>query len=310
MGSLVAGRFALAGLDVLLLGRPSAHLTAVRRRGLLLEEEDGSRHRIPLAAADDPAAVAGRDCALVLVKAWATGEAVAPLRPHLGPAATIVTLQNGLGNAAAIRAALGDGHGAEVLVGVTSQAALRCEPGTVRHTGSGPTVVGREDGTAGGTLARVAEALAAALAAATAVADVERWAWRKLAINAAINGLTALAGIPNGAVLADPALHAAAADLAREVEAVARARGLELGDVVAATEEVARATAANRSSMLLDLEAERRTETDAIYGSVLAAGAAAGIDTPANRLVAALVAARERRGPERSRGETRAGARR
>ncbi|MDP9363715.1 MAG: hypothetical protein M3Q10_05725, partial [Chloroflexota bacterium] len=99
-------------------------------------------------------------------------------------------------------------------------------------------------------------------------------------------------------VLAEPGLRAAAADLAREVEAVAQARGLELGNVVVATEEVARATAANRSSMLLDLEAGQRTETDAIYGSVLAAGAAFGIDTPANRVVAALVTARERRGSD------------
>ncbi|MDP9366548.1 MAG: 2-dehydropantoate 2-reductase, partial [Chloroflexota bacterium] len=150
MGSLVAARIALAGLDVVLLGRPSPHLEAVRRRGLSLEEEEGTRRQIPLAVSDDPSAVAGCDCVLVLVKAWATAAAIVPLRPHLDERATVVTLQNGLGNAAAIRVALGEGHGAEILVGVTSQAALREEPGTVRHTGRGPTVVGRADGTAGG----------------------------------------------------------------------------------------------------------------------------------------------------------------
>lgn len=294
MGSMLAARFSLAGMDVVLLGRPSPHMDAVRERGLTLEEEDGERRLIPLNATDDASAVADRDLVVLLVKAWATAGAVAPLRSHLKAAATLVTLQNGLGNTAAIRAALGSGHEAAIVLGITSQAAWRLAPGLVRHTGRGPTVVGHEDGAADGRLADAAGAFAAAMPPAVAVTDIQRWAWRKLAVNAAINGLTALAGVPNGGIVTDPGLRGAATDLAREVEAVARAKGIELGDVVAAVEEVARATAANRSSMLIDLDAGGPTEVDAIYGIVLRAGAAAGIDTPANRTVAALIRARER----------------
>lgn len=294
MGSLVAARFAVAGLDVVLLGRPSAHLRSVRAGGLTLEEQNGDRRSVAVTATDASAAVRGRDLVVLVVKAWATTEAVAPLRPYLAPEATIVTLQNGLGNAAAVRASLRPGHDLPVLVGVTSQAALRGAPGVVRHTGQGPTVLGREDGAADGRLADAAGVFAAALPPAVAVTDIERWAWRKLAVNAAINGLTALAGVPNGGILADPGLRAAAADLAREVEAVARAKGFELGDVVATVEDVAQATAENRSSMLVDLEAGGRTEADAIYGALLAEGKRVGTDTPANRVVAALVRARER----------------
>jgi 2-dehydropantoate 2-reductase len=57
---------------------------------------------------------------------------------------------------------------------------------------------------------------------------------------------------------------------------------------------VASATAANRSSMLRDLETGRRTEVAAIHAAVVAAGEAAGVETPANRVIAALVRARER----------------
>lgn len=298
MGSLVAARLALAGFAPTLLGRSSPHLAAIQAAGLRVEEADGTTRVVPLRATTEPAAVAGHDLLVLLVKAWATGEALAPLRSSLSPATTVLTLQNGLGNAAAVRAALGDGGGdgpaPAVVVGVTSQAALRLGPGSVRHTGSGPTAVGREDGSIDDDLVAVAAALTAAGLPTEAVSDIEQRVWGKLAINAAINGLTALAGVPNGAVATDPGLAAAGAVLAGEVAAVARAHGIEPGEVAVAVAEVARATAANRSSMLRDLETGGQTEVGAIHEAVVAAGEAVGVETPANRVVAALVLARER----------------
>lgn len=295
LGSLVAARLALAGYPVAVVDRPgSPHLTAIRRAGLILEEIDGSERTVPLSALGGPEAVAEAAVVVVLVKAWATEAAVAPVAAHLRPGTTLLTLQNGLGNAEAIRRALGATNEAVAVVsGVTSQAAFRLAPGRVRHAGQGPTLIGQADGRS--ERARtIADALTTARLPATVVPDIERHQWRKLAVNAAINGLTALAEVPNGTLIEDPELRHAAALVAREVEAVARARGIELGDVVAAVEQVARATAANRSSMLRDVETGGRTEVDAIHGAVVAAGEAVGVDVPATRVLAALVAARER----------------
>lgn len=297
MGSLLAARLALAGTPVLLIDRSdgvrSAHLAAVRAGGLTLEEGDGTARLVALPVVEAAAAGAA-EVVVVLVKAWATEAAVAPLRGHLRPGVAVLTLQNGLGNAEAIGRGLGGAADVDRLVGVTSQAALRPEPGRVRHTGTGPTLIGRADGRVEGWPRTLAALLSGVGLPAAAVADIERHVWRKLAVNAAINGVTALAGVENGAVAAEPGLRAAAASVAAEVEAVARARGLELGDVAAAVAEVARATAANRSSMLRDLETGRRTEVDAIYGAVAAAGAAVGVGTPTVGLLAAVIAARQR----------------
>lgn len=294
MGSLVAARLALASVAVRLLGRPSPHLAAIAGGGLRLAELDGSVQTVALAATDRSAVAADADVVIVLVKTWATGEALTPLRSRLRAGTMVLSLQNGLGNAAVIRAALGTGPPADVVLGVTSQAALRAAPGVVRHTGVGPTWIGREGGEIDARLRDVADTFSAAGLPTVAVPDVERAVWRKLAVNAAVNGLTALAGVPNGAIVADPGLREAAGILAGEAEAVARGHGLELGDVGAAVDAVARATAANRSSMLRDLERGVRTEVEAIHGALVAAGAAVGIDAPANRVVAALVRARER----------------
>jgi hypothetical protein len=88
--------------------------------------------------------------------------------------------------------------------------------------------------------------------------------WGKLVINAAINPLTALLGVPNGELLARPAARALMADLACEAAAVAAAQGIRLPypDPVAAAEGVAQRTAANRSSMLQDVQRGAPTEID------------------------------------------------
>jgi 2-dehydropantoate 2-reductase len=217
---------------------------------------------------------------------------MAAIRPYVRADQIILTLQNGVGNAEKIRSALGTGP--RVLVGVTSQAATRLGPGSVRHAGEGPTLIGvldKRDSTAAAELAGV---FAQAGLPAVSVPDIEHWIWRKLAINAAINGLTALGGRENGMIASDASLLDAAEVIAEEVASVARARGIELGGMRRAIFETAVATANNRSSMLQDLEARRPTEVDAIHGAVLAAGEETGIATPATQVIAALIRAKEK----------------
>src|SRR4051812_15412603 len=98
MGSLLAARMVTAGEPVTLLGRPSAHMEAIRTKGLTIQEIDGSRQvvRIPLAV--DPEDARTADLVVVLVKTYATADAITPLKSHLNNAAVVLTLQNGLGN--------------------------------------------------------------------------------------------------------------------------------------------------------------------------------------------------------------------
>ncbi|MGI8485373.1 MAG: ketopantoate reductase family protein, partial [Thermomicrobiales bacterium] len=125
MGSLIAARltqassFAVARTDtapasagehsrerierVLLFGRPSAHLDAIHAHGLQLTELDGSTLTVPIETSSAPADVKGSDVVIVLVKSWASAEAVAPLRTYLTRDTVVLTLQNGLGNASMLR---------------------------------------------------------------------------------------------------------------------------------------------------------------------------------------------------------------
>jgi 2-dehydropantoate 2-reductase len=123
--------------------------------------------------------------------------------------------------------------------------------------------------------------------------DLESLVWGKLVVNAGINALTALLRVPNGALAESAEATALLAGAVAEAAAVARARGTPLpyADPLAHTLEVARATGANRSSMLQDVLRGSPTEIDAINGAVAREGLRLGVPTPVNSMLAALVGA-------------------
>ena len=293
LGSIFAAALSKRGHAVSLLGRPSRHLETLRSEGLRIETRDGRVERLTIAATDDPAVIGDADALIILVKSVDTVSAMSAIRPHARPDQVLLTLQNGLGNAEKIRAALGPGP--RILTGVTSQAATRLGPGWVKHTGVGPTLVGYQDERDAGPAVQLTRIFADAGLPATSVLDIDHWVWRKLAVNAAINGLTALGDFPNGDIANDPGLLDAAEIIAEEVASVAREIGIELGGMRRPVLETAIATRDNRSSMLQDLEAGRPTEVGAIHEAVLAKGAETGIATPAMWVVAALIRAKEKR---------------
>ena len=236
-------------------------------------------------ATSNAAECRGARFALVLVKSWQTERAARMLSVCLAEDGVALTLQNGLGNLEQLTAALG---GERAALGVTTTGATLLGPGRVRAGGSGPTHAAHHP--------HLAPGLALLRAAGFVVEeaeDVEGLLWGKLAVNAAINPLTALLKVPNGRLLELPEARALMGEAALETAAVARAAGIRLPyrDPVAQAEEVARRTAENRSSMLQDRLRRAPTEIDAINGSVAEEGGRRGIPTPVNRTLWRLVRA-------------------
>jgi 2-dehydropantoate 2-reductase len=281
LGSLVGGLLAREH-RVTLVGR-EPHVGAVRDAGLTVEGAFG--FVVHPEARTDPVAA---DLAVVTTKAYDTAAAAAALAgPELGGC---LSLSNGMGN----EAELAERLACPVLAGVTSYGAGTPEPGVVRCTGVGEVVLGPRDGGRSALADRVGAAFRAAGVETVVAEDMPRRLWEKLAVNAGINATTALARVRNGA-LADGPAGAVARTAAREVAALARAEGIELGDerAVAALERVVGATAANHSSMLQDVRGGRRTEVDAIPGYVADRAAEHGLETPVNTTLAGLVRAWE-----------------
>ncbi|MDS0221751.1 ketopantoate reductase family protein [Haloarcula sp. S1AR25-5A] len=258
LGSLVGGLLAREH-DVTLVGR-EPHVRTVTENGLSVVGTEQFRVR-PTAQTTIPTST---DLALVTVKAYDTAGVAAALADCTLDAC--LSLQNGMGNEAQLAAELD----CPVLAGTCSYGARLREPGTVAFTGRGDVVLGDRNGGRSAVADDIGTAFRAAGIETTVAADMPTRLWEKLAVNAGINAVTALARVENGA-LADSPADALAADAARETAAVAREQGIDLSGerAVSLVEAVVHDTAANHSSMYQDISAGQQTEIDAINGYVV-----------------------------------------
>lgn len=296
MGCLFGARLT-PHADVTLVGHWPEQIRALREGPLRFVGLDGQEMAIPVRVAAGVDDLPPCDVALILTKASQTAASAAEAGQVLAPDGVAVTLQNGLGNREALAAAVGPDRATQ---GVTLQAASLRGPGVLVHGGEGPTHLAER--TPGDPVLRALAGLLARAGFETHVAaDVEVLLWSKLVVNAAINPLSALLRVPNGALLDSPAARALLVEAAREVAAVAAAQGIALPfeDAGAYVERAAALVRLNRSSMLQDALRGAMTEIEPINGAVMRAGAAGGVPTPVVTLLYRLVKAGEETAQDR-----------
>lgn len=285
MACLFAARLAAGGVPVVMLGSWQAGLQALGQQGVRLIEADGQEQAYPVRVVSSPADCQGVRYALVLVKSWQTETIAQQVAQCLAPEGLALTLQNGLGNYNVLVAVLGRQRVAQ---GAMTVGATLVAPGVARVAGAGVITLGVH-----AQLQELTNLLGRAGLVVDTVTDIRSVQWGKLVINAAINPLTAILGVPNGELLQRPAARSLLQTTARETAAVAVARGVHLPypDPVTACEAVASQTAANISSMLQDVRRGAPTEIDFINGAVVKAGEKTGVATPINRTLVQLVRA-------------------
>jgi 2-dehydropantoate 2-reductase len=274
-----------------------AQLAAIRAGGLRILEA-GAERRVALRADDDAARLGPQDILFVCLKAHALAEGVAGLAPLVGPGTTIVPAINGVpwwftdacgGVLAGRRLRSVDPQGAiartlppaQVLGCVLHMSAAQGEPGTI-HKGAGHVVVlGRPACAA----PQVDEDGVAALVGAAGF-DVQRSAricdevWLKLWGNMTMNPISALTRSTCDVILDDPLTAELTTAVMREAARVGAALGIELGITPEQRSAMTRKLGRFKSSMLQDLEAGRRLETEALVAAPYEIAQALGVATP------------------------------
>lgn len=281
IGCLFAACLQRAGVSTHVILRDAMRLRQWRAAGGITLHDGPHAQRIApdASCADDPHAPgAPIRQLLVCTKAQQTRAALAAIEHALAPDATLVLLQNGMGVREQIQPLL---PRAAILHALSTEGAYQTERFHVVHAGHGETLIGASDPTQR-TLARATATALRCELRIDAVDDIDARLWLKLAVNSIINPLTALHDCRNGDVPTLPGSDEALPALCREAAAVATAAGqpLTAERIAAELQRVCHATAANRSSMLQDIAARRRTEIDFINGHVVRVAAAHGIDCP------------------------------
>ncbi len=297
------------GHDVVLLDVWREHVEAIRGRGLRVQTASGAGAiaDVRIAATTDVKAARDAEAVLVLVKAFSTEAAAAGLAGRLRPDAIVVTLQNGIGNDAALARRLGPDP---IVQGSTTVGAEIREAGVVRVVdatlrGESLTTLGRPaDRRRAAVCERLAGALSESGLPAVVVDDVRAVLWRKMAMAAAIGPLCAILGC----TVDDALARAPALDLLRrtfaEIIAVAGAEqvALDPDELWSHAVKTFRAIGPHPPSLAVDVARSRPTEIEAQLGEVQRRGRAAGIPTPASDVLTAVIRAKAPPPPRRTNG--------
>ena len=298
IGSLLAGH--LAGVcEVSVLTRRAEHAALLREQGLRVS----GKHELTahVHATAEASELPDFDVGIFACKALDLDASAARLEGR-SPAATMMTVQNGLGAEAVVAR-----HGSwPIISAVTFMSGIRHSDAHVEYELDTATWMGPWAQTA--TPYAVVEALAALMISAgleaEPMADLLPAQWSKLIFNSAINSVAAVTGLPHVALFAQEQdfgdLGHLVHGLIDEGVAVAAASGVALHDdpwamnVLAVRRgETGHSDYAHRPSMLEDVLAQRPTEVEFITGALVREARRAGVPAPLNTALYRLVRGRE-----------------
>jgi 2-dehydropantoate 2-reductase len=282
VGGYYGARLARAGHDVTFVAR-GAHLAAIRERGLEIKSPALGDFVARGRAEEDTSKVGVVDLVLFAVKTYDNPTALPLLKPMLGDSTVVLTVQNGVDSPGEVAAVAGE---TRTLGGTTYIATALESPGLIVQTGTHRRIV---FGEAFGELPRssdrvqrIHEAFSGADIESYPVDDARVPIWEKFVFLASLAGFTGAARLSIGPVWSDPFTKAQFLAGCREIEAVARAEGVPVAaDVVDRIIPYIDAIPGSmRSSLLIDLQAGKRIEVEALQGAVVRRGAARGVPTP------------------------------
>lgn len=301
IGAFVGGTLRAAGSNVVLIGRAKMG-ERIRRQGLLLTDLQGREIGLApseIAYSEDPAAIADADLILVTVKSADTADAASTIRSHARSTALVISLQNGIGNAATLRKIL---TGMTVIGGMVPFNVVQMGERRLHRGTEGELTIEQNP-----ALDRWQAAFTAAHLPLLQSADFAAVQWGKLLLNLN-NPINALSDLPLKTELSQRAYRRCLALLIEEARLVLRTASITPAKVARVAPNVLplllrlpdpifkRVAAAMlridpeaRSSMWEDLQAGRRTEVDYLNGAVVALAESFGINAPANRRIVALI---------------------
>ena len=305
IGLLVAGQLADSGQPTILLARPAVAATIEQQR--LRVMQDGVLHVAEtLVTITDPAALGRQDHpperAILCVKAYDTAGAL-PTLAALNPRA-VLTLQNGIGNEEILADCFGAGR---VIGGAITSSVEMAAPGRVEVAKRGGIGVAAMAPEARPATVRALEALRGAGYDAREYGDYRALKWSKALLNMLGNATAAILDMPVERIYADARLI----ELERRgfLEALAVMGRLGIAPVSLPRYPVRLLAAAMRhmpaallnpvlrrkiaggrggkppSLQLALAQGNPRSEGEFLYGAVARAGAAAGVETPVNRVL-------------------------
>ena len=277
IGSFYGGKLAYHGRDVHFLLRSG--IAKIKRSGIRVRGKKENFHIAKVQAYRTADVIGPCDLVLIALKATNNEALLRLIPPLLHPHTVLLTLQNGLGNEDFLAQHFG---AARVMGGLCFICLNRISPGLIEHLDYGNISIGELMGPPKPRTHEVAVEFQQSGVVYRVVDNLMQERWRKLVWNIPFNGLTiAAGGITTEDILRDVSLQSVALALMNEVIEAAKSCGYNLpADVAVEYMKRTETMGAYKPSTLLDSEAGRALEVEAIWGEPLRRAQANGTAMP------------------------------
>jgi 2-dehydropantoate 2-reductase len=277
VGCYYGGKLAQFGRDVHFLMR--SDYEHVKKRGLRILSKQGNVHLPKVNAHSTPESIGPCDLVLIALKSTANAALDSLIPPLLRPdgSTLLMTLQNGLGN----EEYLAERFGADrVLGGLCFVCLNRTAPGVIEHFSHGRIEMGEFYGLPLPRTWEIQGEFKRCGVVCSVLPDLGLARWRKLVWNVPFNGLSITGGgIDVAQILADEDLLYLTRALMGEVIGIARKLGHDIPESFAEKNiENTKSMGPYRPSSLIDFEAGREVEVEAIWGEPCRRGFNAGAE--------------------------------
>jgi len=289
VGGYFGGRLSAASHDVNFIAR-GRHLEALRSNGLTLKSANGDLHLSSISVTDNPSTIGPVDYVLFTVKRFDTEPAAEMCKPMIGPETTVITVQNGMDAENTLRGILGEDKVMDGAAYITNAAVIG--PGVVGHSGSlARLVFGEADGSRSARGEGFLNACLDAGISAELTSDIARELWAKFALLAAFSAVGTATRKSIGPIRSEPVTRKLMRDGLEEAVAVARAKGVDLGEsyVTQQMEFGDRIPEQTKPSMLIDLERGNRLELEWMSGALTRIAQEVEVPTPVHSTLYAVL---------------------
>ena len=289
VGCIVACFLARGGYDVTLCDVIPDLLKPALDPGIIIEGAENLQHKVTRICSNvDDLADVDPDVIFITVKANALPLIASSIEGFYREGMIIVSWQNGIDTELEIAKVLGKTH---VMRAVVNYGCGLKGPAHVKMPFHHPPHYIQElDPGSRKAAIKVAEVLSTCDLTTEHTENIISMVWRKSVMNACMNPVCAVTGLTMSRVMNDPIVYQIVDALVKECIQVARANEINLGwDFYTYAMEYMRNAGDHKPSMLMDIEANRRTEIDFINGKFVEYGNRTGTRTPYNHTLSALV---------------------
>jgi 2-dehydropantoate 2-reductase len=296
IGGLLGAHLARSGQEVILVAR-GPHLAAMRSHGVTVRH-GGDEFTAHPECTDDITAIVRSEVVFLTMKAHSLPAMAEAIGSALSDGACVVGVQNGIPwwyfedrhlESVDPGGVIARSIPYKRVVGcIAYPAAQVVEPGVIEWIEGNRMSLGEPDGSKSERVQSIASMLVKAGFKAPIQARIRNEIWLKLLGNATLNPVSALTGATLVDIVTSPATRDLMHTLMEEVDAVARAMGVEVAVTIEKRMEGSAAVGEHKTSMLQDLEAGRPLEVDALLGAVVELAKGAGVPVPSLQVVYGL----------------------